>query len=154
MKIEIREAQKKDLKQINAIAKQVHDLHVHLRPDIYLANDVIISEELFSYLLSEGVVFVTEADNSIVCYAVCFIKEVNIQILVKNKILFIDAIGSNENYRKRGLGTLMMQHIIEYAKQTNCNKIELQVSASNKEAIDFYQHLGMKEKFKVLEKEI
>ena len=151
MNLNIRNALKNDLNLINEIAKQVHNLHVELRPDIYVPNDIVISEERYNELLAEGIVLVGEIDNQIVSYAVCFIRDWNNPVMARRKVMFIDAIGNDENFRNCGIGKKMMDHIINYAKEINCDRVELQVIESNKNAMGFYEHMGMKEKSRTLE---
>ena len=45
-------------------------------------------------------------------------------------------------YRGRGLGRAMMQHVEKALTQRGCPKLNLQVRKSNREAIAFYRHLG------------
>lgn len=146
MELKIRNAKKEDLIQINKIAKQVHDLHITFRPDVYVSNDIIISEERYNELLADGIIFVGENNNKIVSYAICLIKNLDNPVMVKRKIMYIDTIGNDENYRNCGIGKKMIKYIFNYAKENGCNRVELQVNTNNKNAIGFYEHLGMKEK--------
>lgn len=146
MEILIRNANISDLKSINEIARQVQDLHVNIRPDIYKKSDNVITEERFKELLADGTVLVGELDSKIVSYAVCFIKQWNNPLINSKKVMFIDTIGNDDNYIGCGIGKQMMNYIVELAKKEKCNKIELQVNAKNKNAIGFYEHMGMTEK--------
>ena len=151
MELKIRHAKKEDLSGINEIAKQIQDLHVKLRPDIFVPNDVVISEERYKELLKDGVVLVGEHDNRIISYAVCFVRNWDSPIMAKKKVLFVDAIGNDESCRNCGIGKKMMQYIIDYAKENACDRVELQANASNTNAIGFYEHIGMKEKSRTFE---
>lgn len=44
--------------------------------------------------------------------------------------------------RGKGFGRALMQHVEEALQQRGCPKINLQVRESNREAIEFYRHLG------------
>jgi ribosomal protein S18 acetylase RimI-like enzyme len=44
--------------------------------------------------------------------------------------------------RGKGLGRALMQHVEKALLQRGCPKINLQVRESNREAIEFYRHLG------------
>ncbi len=129
----------------------MQDLHVELRPDIYIFKDIVISEERYKELLTEGIIFVGENKEKIITYAVCFVKNWDNPGKTKKRVMFIDQIGNDTNFRKCGIGKTMMQYIINYAKEIDCDRIELGVSAGNKNAIAFYEHLGMKEKSRTLE---
>lgn len=47
-------------------------------------------------------------------------------------------------YRKRGLGTKLMEYLFSYAVANGAVRIDLEVRSSNKEAIDFYLRNGFK----------
>ena len=55
MKYKIRFADKEDYKVINEIIREVHDLHVKNRPDVYNETDKPLSEEEFNKLYSSGI---------------------------------------------------------------------------------------------------
>ena len=154
MQLKIREANLEDLKQINEIAKQVQDLHVILRPDQFCSREIIISEERFHEVLKDSVIFIGEINGQINAYAICLIKPNTNPMKVDKTTLFIDSIGVRENIKHSGLGKQLMNHIINYAKEHNCQRIELGVITENKNAIGFYEHLGMKEQSKKMELDI
>ena len=52
MKYKIRFADKEDYKVINEIIREVHDLHVKNRPDVYNETDKPLSEEEYKYGIS------------------------------------------------------------------------------------------------------
>ena len=58
------------------------------------------------------------------------------------KSLYMDDLYVKEEFRGHGIGTELINKVIEYAKTTNCQKVKWQVSEWNKPAIDFYKSLG------------
>ncbi|MDD2518993.1 MAG: GNAT family N-acetyltransferase, partial [Bacilli bacterium] len=78
-------------------------------------------------------------------------KIINEPLLINKKIMYIKAIANDNNYIGLGIGKQMMNYIIRVAKIENCEMIELQVDSKNKRAINFYEHLGMNEKSRVME---
>lgn len=58
------------------------------------------------------------------------------------KSLYMDDIYVKEEFRGHGIGTELINKVIEYAKTTNCQKVKWQVSEWNKPAIEFYKSLG------------
>lgn len=148
---EIRIAGSADIAAINIIARQVHDLHVELRPDIYVCQEEVITEEFFREVSEKGTVLVGELDGTIISYAVCFIREWNNPVQTKRKVMFVDAVGCDKKYRRCGIGTQMMEYIMDYARKENCDRLELQVMAANEVALEFYGNLKMKTKAKIME---
>ena len=146
MELKIRDAKLDDLKQINEIALQIQKMHIKLRPDLFSSKDFIISEEYFNEVLTKGVIFVGETDDKINSYAICFIETKN-----DKKIIDIDAMAVHEKHKNQGIGTKMMNHIVDYAKKINCNILELGVMSGNDEAAGFYKNYSMNEKYKRFE---
>ena len=58
------------------------------------------------------------------------------------KALYMDDLYVCEKYRGKGLGTLLINEVISFAKQENCSKLRWQVSNWNSPAIKFYENLG------------
>jgi len=58
------------------------------------------------------------------------------------KSLYMDDLYVKEEFRGHGVGTELINKVIEYAKTTNCQKVKWQVSEWNKPAIEFYKSLG------------
>ena len=58
------------------------------------------------------------------------------------KCLYMDDLYIREQYRGKGLGTLLINKVIEFAKESKCNKMRWQVSNWNDPAIAFYENLG------------
>lgn len=59
-----------------------------------------------------------------------------------SSIGFIYNIYISDNYRNKGYGTMAMNKAIEFCKSKNCNKIALNVGATNTEAIKIYKRIG------------
>lgn len=60
------------------------------------------------------------------------------------KSLYMDDLYVREKYRGRGIGTLLINNVIEFAKKKQCNGVRWQVSSWNQPAIQFYEKLGAK----------
>ncbi len=54
----------------------------------------------------------------------------------------MDDLYIRETYRKQGLGTLLLNKVIDYAKENACRKVRWQVSNWNHPAKYFYENLG------------
>lgn len=46
------------------------------------------------------------------------------------------------NHRKKGIGSLLIEKMVEISKQNNCKSISLEVKSTNKPAILFYKKNG------------
>lgn len=63
--------------------------------------------------------------------------------------LYIMTLGCLASYRRLGIGTEMVKHVLDYvsSKDSNFDSIFLHVQVNNQDAIEFYQKFG----FKILE---
>lgn len=131
-------------KDLNGIIKLYKILNSE---DSELSNDIaikiwknIISSENFKY-------FVAIENDEI-------ISSCNISIipnLTRNGKSFgiIENVITNESYRKKGIGTKVIQMAIEFAKESNCYKIVLLSSKKRVEAHSFYEKLGFNKNSKI-----
>jgi len=53
MDISIRKAEKNDYDSLLPLFKQIHELHVSIRPDLYKENSTPVEQELFEKQLSD-----------------------------------------------------------------------------------------------------
>lgn len=58
------------------------------------------------------------------------------------KSLYMDDLYVRPEFRSTGIGTMLINKVIEFAKTENCRKLRWQVSEWNKPAIEFYRKLG------------
>ncbi|MGD2184618.1 MAG: GNAT family acetyltransferase [Desulfobacterales bacterium] len=58
---------------------------------------------------------------------------------------WINYLAVDPKYRRNGYGRLIMQEVERRIRSKGCPKINLQVRATNKESIKFYQSLGYKD---------
>ena len=59
-----------------------------------------------------------------------------------------------EQTEKNGIGKLLMNEAKTIARKNNCSRLELNVWNFNTNAIEFYEHFGMKCQRKIMEIEI
>lgn len=144
-RVVIRKAKINDFYGVHKLIVQVHKLHVNKRNDIYKDVDPMSVEEFKTELSnSNNIYLIAELENEIV--GICFsqIREIsNNRIMKKRKILHIEDICVHENYQKKGIGKKLYDQIIQLAKEKNIDNIELMVWGFNKNAIKFYESLGM-----------
>lgn len=58
------------------------------------------------------------------------------------KTLYMDDLYIKEEYRRQGLGRLLIEKVRDYAKETGCFKLRWQVGDWNHAARQFYKSLG------------
>ena len=135
-----------DLKKVNKLAKQVHELHVNWRPDLFLSVDEVISKECFEEMIQAKAIFIAKIQDEIVGYITINIKEKNNPSMRYRKQLQIEAICVDEKNRGKGIGTELLKYARKFGKENNCTDIYLTVNKENEKAIKVYEEFGFKVK--------
>lgn len=143
--MEIRKANEKDIPQIEELLYQVHKIHSDSRPDLFIPGEKKYTADEVASLISdkEKPIFVYDADEEILGYAFCIIKQNGGKSTRNIKTLYIDDLCVRENARGRHIGTALLDFLTEYAKKIGCYSITLNVWACNKSAMAFYEHYGL-----------
>lgn len=146
MQATIENPQIEDFNRVNELAKQVHELHVNWRPDLFLSVDEVISKEEFEKRIQANEIFVARIEDEIVGYITINIKEKNNPIMRNRKQLQIEAICVDEKNRGKGIGIQLLKYVKQYGKKNNCTDICLTVNEENASAIKMYEEFGFKVK--------
>lgn len=146
MKITIKIPQIEDFNRINELAKQVHELHVNWRPDLFLSVEEVLSKENFEKMIQAKEIFVAKIEDEIAGYITFNIKEKDNPNMRYRKQLQIEAICIDEKTRGKGIGTQLLKHVKQYGKENDCTDIYLTVNEENVSAIKMYEQFGFKVK--------
>ena len=141
----VRFAKREDLEQVNVLRKQVNDLHVAGRPDIFKPG---FSEELrdYIYLCFEDPrkkIVVYESEGRILGFALLnHITRPENPFMHERDFLDIDEFAVDEAHRRKGIATEMIRFIREYAKDEGFSRLELNMWEFNQDALLFYEAAG------------
>ena len=133
---------------------QVNDKNIHIVPQLadkiwnVCYND-IISQEQIDYMLemmyneekiNEGISAgekweILKADNEAVGY---------LHYKIEDQKVFLSKIYLLQDEKFKGLGQVMMNHVIEFALENKLNAVYLTVNKNNSKAIKFYEKNGFK----------
>lgn len=148
MNLIARLSRESDYSSISNLVKEVHKLHVKNRPDIYLEVENPLEKDRFQELLNNNStkVFVVEDinNNEVIAYSIIQKMEtIKIQLLVQSEFIYIDDFCVKSDCQNNGVGKLLFDFILDYAKSEGVSSIHLTVSEFNKKAIKFYEQSGM-----------
>lgn len=109
-------------------------------------------KEYFEYMINNEIVFVAQIEEKIVGYltgSIC--KEVS---YITETFAELDNMCIDDEYRRFGIGTLLMDEFKKYCKEKNIQNIKVTASAKNSRAIQFYMKNGFEDynvtlKFKI-----
>ena len=146
MKIEIPKME--DYEATNALAAQVHELHVKWRPDLFRSVDAVITEEEFEELIDNHEIYIVRLKNRVVGYMIIKVKEKKHQNekMRYRKMLNIEAMCIDEDDRGFGIGTALLEYAKEVGIENGCTDMYLTVNEENKAAIRVYEKFGMRVK--------
>ena len=154
MDISIRRANQNDYDNLLPLFRQVHAFHVFVRPDLYKENATPVERKLFESQLVDGRqhIFVAAEGHEIVGVAVTKEEEITENTFVlARKVLVIDSFVVAEKHRKKGIGKILANYVIDFGKGLKVDGIELGVSEKNSAAIEFYESIGMTTKSRRME---
>lgn len=144
--ITIRRAEKRDFDDIVRLLRQVLEIHVALRPDIFVSGGKKYSDEELLAIIGndEKPVFVADNGARVVGYAFCIFVRRNPSESTRGfTTLFVDDLCVDESCRGQHIGEKLFEHVKNYAKNTNCYDVALNVWEGNDAAKHFYAKMGM-----------
>ena len=150
----IRPAEEKDTDKILELLHQIHALHAEIRPDIFAQGITKYSREEVLNIMAdpETPIFVAvDSADTVRGYAFLKIKEKKDESHVPMKELYLDDLCVDEAARGKGIGKLLFEFVKEKGKALGCYEVTLSVWAGNDGARRFYDSVGLKEKFTMLE---
>ena len=145
MEVKVRFAKEDELERINELRKQVNDLHVAGKPDVFKPG---FGEELRNFVHviwndPEQEIVVAVSEDVICGFAVIhhIFKPEN-PFMKERDFLDIDEFCVDEKYRRMGVATSLTTFIKEYAKEKGFHRIELNMWEFNQGALAFYESAG------------
>jgi diamine N-acetyltransferase len=155
MNLKIREANSNDYNEVCKIITEVHKLHFKNRPDVYLDSDNPFKKEDFANLLTSNdtkIFLVEDNDNKeLTAYSMIKIMTTKNPICISKTFLYIDGFCIKSNFKRNGIGRLLFNHIVDYAKTENAASLQLNVWEFNQDAIKFYKEMGMSTRNRMME---
>ena len=142
----IRRAQEKDIPKMGELLSQVDLVHHKGRPDIFKIGRKYNDEELRLLLSDEEkpiLVYVDERDE-VLGYCFCIREEVKDNpVLCDVKSLYIDDLCVDVAMRGRGIGKVLYDYAVKYARENGYYNLTLNVWACNPSAMRFYEKCGL-----------
>ena len=145
--MEIRRATAADIEGIDKLLHQVNMVHHNGRPDLFKAGGRKYTDEQLSALLADDtrpVFAAVDEAGHVLGYAFCILQQhPDDNILTDIKTLYIDDLCVDENIRGQHIGRRLYEYVKQYAKETGCYNLTLNVWACNESAKKFYERCGL-----------
>ena len=141
----VRFAREEDLERINILRRQVNDLHVLGKPEVFKPG---FCSELRDYIYviwndPEKKIVAAEKDGTVCGFAVLsHIVRPETPFMYVRDYLDIDEFGVDRACRRQGIALAMIRFIRSYAKEKGFSRIELNMWEFNRDALAFYEAAG------------
>ena len=144
----IRRAEEKDMGELNRLLLQVCLVHHKGRPDLFkYGAKKYTYEELRAIIHDDKTPIFVAVDEKeeVMGYAFCiFQQHINNNILTDIKTLYIDDLCVDETIRGKHIGKSLYEHVLNFAKESGCYNVTLNVWSLNESAMKFYEKCGLK----------
>ena len=131
-----------DRAAINRLARQVHQMHVSWRPDIYRMPEELYPEERFLAAVQSRELYAAKLDGIVAGYAAVRVRSLENPGTQPRRIMLIDEFCVDQSLRRQGIGTRMILDIRALARAFGCTDLQLSVYPQNDDAVSFYQKMG------------
>ncbi len=141
----VRLAREDELDRINALRRQVNDLHVAGKPEVFKPG---FPKELQDFIHTiwndpEQEIVVAEREGFLCGFAVLHhVDKPENPFMYERDFLDIDEFCVDEAYRRTGVGTELMAFVSTWARENGFSKIELNMWEFNRDALQFYEAVG------------
>ena len=138
MEIHIRNSRLDEYEAVESIMKQVQQMHIDWRPDIYKYSGTVLPIEMYEQAVESGTFFIVY-------------RHIENPNQVTRNIIYVDSMAVDEKYRGKGIGHAFFDFLKDLRKQKGYDGIELQVNAKNEAAYKFYTDYGFNNKSVTME---
>ena len=144
--MEIRRALLSDMDGINALLRQVLEVHHNGRPDLFKGGVKKYTDAQLAEIIAddERPIFVGTENGKVLGYAFCvFQRHKGDNILTDITTLYIDDLCVDEQVRGKHIGRDIYDHVLSFAKNAGCYNVTLNVWSCNPGAQKFYEKMGL-----------
>lgn len=142
----IRPAVESDIPRLEALLYQVHGLHAEGRPDLFIPGCKKYTADQLRGLLTDRVntpIFAAILEGELVGYCFCVRQVQTAASMQKITTLYIDDLCVDAAMRGRGIGKVLYDYAVEYARENGYYNLTLNVWACNPSAMRFYEKCGL-----------
>jgi ribosomal protein S18 acetylase RimI-like enzyme len=152
--MDIRKAHTGDIPGLITLLLQVGQVHHELRPDIFPPATLKYDEAALASLLKDESrpVFVAMDGDFVAGYCFCAHKDHRGSgVSTDRRELYIDDLCVDENRRGQGIASALYRYVTDYAQNSGCRFITLNVWCGNDNAMHFYEKMGLRPRHIMME---
>ena len=128
-----------------SLNQDVQDAHVHLEPASFKPYHYeTILEDMKTFLRQDGSLAIVAWDGDTpIGYAMLQPKKhPDTPYRPEYDFMSLDQMSVRSEYRRQGIGTRLIEKVMEISRERGIRRIELTVWTSNSDALHFYEHMG------------
>ena len=155
--ITVRPARREELERVNALRRQVNDLHVAGRPDIFKPGfgEALRNHVYDAFDDAQTNVIVALLGGEIAGFAtVQYIHRPESPYTLARDFYRVEEFGVDTAYRRRGVATALVAYMKKDAVDRGFDRLELDVWAFNEGALAFYEAVGFTTYRRYMEMEV
>ena len=140
--VTVRFAREDELDRVNELRRQVNDLHVEGKPEVFKPG---FCDELRDFIHNiwedpNKEIVVAESNGTVCGFAVLnhIVRPEN-PFMYPRDFLDIDEFGVDTAFRRLGVGSAMIRFIRDYTKEQGIHRLELNMWEFNHNALAFYE---------------
>jgi len=145
MYIEIHEIHGEDFAAVVDLMQEGDDYHRAALPDLFKPVQNARTEEFLKSFIGndDARIFVAKVEDRVVGLVQFSVIDVGERpTMFSRKLLFVDSLVVNAEFRRRGFGNALMNYVHDWAADHDIPSIELTVYGFNRPAIQLYEELG------------
>lgn len=139
----IREAALDEMPRIAELKRQIHEVHVKGRPDLFAPYKDLDSFAVHSAAKNCSLLLAEIGDKAVGFAMIQFVERPASPYMNARKFLHVEEFCVDENHQRLGIGTKLMEALKQLAREKGCPRIELDVWSFNEGAKQFYEAAGM-----------
>jgi len=143
--MQIRRAEERDISGMIRLLYQVGGVHHQIRPELFRDSAIKYTEKDLEALLLDqnSPIFVAVEEDYLVGYCFCVRQVQTAASMQKISTLYIDDLCVDAAMRGRGIGKVLYDFAVEYARENGYYNLTLNVWACNPSAMRFYEKCGL-----------
>ena len=142
----IRRAVQNDIPALSELLRQVCNVHHQGRPDLFKPDGTKYTSEQLTELIADDSrpIFVAETEEGVKGYAFCMFKQhMNDTCVTDIRTIYIDDLCVDEHCRGKHIGRQLYEYVLQFARESGCYNVTLNVWCCNPDAIQFYEKCGL-----------
>ena len=153
----VRYANREDLARVNELRRQVNDLHVEGRPDIFKPGfGQVLQDFIYAVYEDETKDVIVAEREGVICGFACvhYVDKPESPYMRGRRFYDVDEFCVDAAWRRQGVATELIDFIRQEARTKGFDRVELNMWEFNEDARLFYEAVGFRTYRRYMEMEV